>query len=119
MSIWCTFRENERHELPTEDARGVPSGAEFARVKLGFTADAKQEAVLDSKAKRGILNCSRQWGKSTVTAAKAVHRAYTRPGSTVLVASPSQRQSAEFLRKAKAMVQKLRIRPRGDGDNSV
>jgi hypothetical protein len=75
--------------------------------------------VLQSNAKRGILNCSRQWGKSTVTAAKAVHRAYTRAGSTVLVASPSERQSAEFLRKAAAMVRKLRIRVRGDGDNAV
>ena len=41
------------------------------------------------KAKRGILNCTRQWGKSTMAAAKAVHRAYTRPGSLVLVASPT------------------------------
>jgi hypothetical protein len=91
----------------------------FARTRLGFLPDAKQVEVLQSKAKRGILNCSRQWGKSTVTAAKAVHRAYTRPGCTVLVASPSERQSSEFLRKAAAMVRKLRIRPRGDGDNAV
>ncbi len=91
----------------------------FARTRLGFLPDAKQIEVLESNAKRGILNCSRQWGKSTVTAAKAVHRAYTRPGSTVLVASPSERQSAEFLHKAAGMVRKLRIRPRGDGDNAT
>ena len=91
----------------------------FARTRLGFMPDAKQMEVLQSNAKRGILNCSRQWGKSTVTAAKAVHRAYTRARSTVLVASPSERQSAEFLRKAAAMLRKLRIRPRGDGDNAV
>jgi phage FluMu gp28-like protein len=103
-------------------ARKAPpaiDAVEFARTRLGFMPDAKQIEVLQSNAKRGILNCSRQWGKSTVTAAKAVHRAYTRPGSTVLVASPSERQSAEFLRKAKEMVRKLRIRPRGDGDNAV
>jgi hypothetical protein len=75
--------------------------------------------VLRSTAKRGILNCSRQWGKSTVTAAKAVHRAYTRPGSLVLVASPSERQSAEFLRKVKGQIRHLGIRPRGDGDNKT
>ena len=64
-----------------------------------------------------MLNCSRQRGKSTVAAAKAVHRAYTRRGSLVLVASPGRRQSAEFVRKAAGMLRRLGIRPRGDGDN--
>jgi hypothetical protein len=53
----------------------------------------------------------------TVAAAKAVHRAYTEKDKTVLVASPTKRQSAEFLRKAEGMVRKLGIQPRGDGDN--
>jgi len=97
----------------------VIDASEFARTRLGFSPDAKQIEILQSTAKRGILNCSRQWGKSTVTAAKAVHRAYTREGSVILVASPSERQSAEFLRKAKGMVRKLGIKPRGDGDNAA
>jgi len=91
----------------------------FALTRLGIVPDAKQMEVLRSTAKRGILNCSRQWGKSTVAAAKAVHRAYTRPGALVLVASPSERQSAEFLRKASELVRRLKIRPRGDGDNAI
>jgi phage FluMu gp28-like protein len=91
----------------------------FAETRLGFAPDAKQMEVLRSTAKRGILNCSRQWGKSTVAAAKAVHRAFTRPGCLVLVASPTERQSAEFLRKASAMVRKLDIQARGDGDNAI
>ncbi len=49
---------------------------EFARLRLAFIPDAVQTAVLQSTAKRRILNCSRQRGKSTVVAAKAVHRAY-------------------------------------------
>jgi hypothetical protein len=81
--------------------------------------DEAQAAVLRSQAKRGILNCSRQWGKSTVAAAKAVHRAFTRPGCLVLVASPGERQSAEFLRKASEMVQRAGVAPRGDGDNPI
>jgi len=93
--------------------------AVFARTRLGFSPDPQQEAVLLSNSKRGILNCSRQWGKSTVAAAKAVHRAYTRAGSEVLVASPGVRQSAEFLRKAAKLVRRLEIKPRGDGDNAV
>jgi hypothetical protein len=92
---------------------------EFAWTRFGFEADERQAEVLRSEAKRGILNCTRQWGKSTVSAAKAVHRAFTRPKSLVLVASPSYRQSGEFVRKASEMVSMLDIRPRGDGDNDV
>jgi hypothetical protein len=32
----------------------------------------------------GIVLCTRQWGKSTVMSAKAVHPAYSRPNSLVL-----------------------------------
>jgi hypothetical protein len=100
-------------------ARAVPDAAEFARTRLGIEPDERQAEVLRSVAKRGMLNCTRQWGKSTIAAAKAVHRAYTRPGSLVLVASPSHRQSGEFVRKAAEMVARLRIPVRGDGDNDV
>lgn len=92
---------------------------EFVARHLGLTPDETQWRVLNSRAKRGILNCARQWGKSTVVAAKAVHRAWTEPESLVLVASPSGRQSAEFLRKAKTFVRRLGVRPRGDGDNEL
>ncbi len=103
-----------------EDGRVRPIDAvEFARLRLGFVPDEKQAEILRCQAKRGILNCSRQWGKSTVTAAKAVHRAYTRAGSLVLVASPGERQSAEFLRKAAELTGRLGIKRRGDGDNAV
>ena len=74
---------------------------EFARERLGFEPDEAQAAVLRSGARRLVLNCTRQWGKSTLTAAKAVHRAWTEAGSTVLVTSPSERQSAELVRKAR------------------
>ena len=58
---------------------------EFTWEQLGFEPDARQREVLESQAGRGILNCTRQWGKSTVAAAKAVHRAYTRAGCLVLL----------------------------------
>ena len=85
----------------------------FAECCLGFTPDAKQSQVLSAQAKQGILNCSRQWGKSTVTAAMAVHRAFFTPESLVLLLSPSERQSAEFIRKAASFVRKLGIPVRG------
>jgi hypothetical protein len=89
------------------------------RTRLGFDADERQRAVLDSPSRMGILNCSRQWGKSTVTAAKAVHRAWTTPGALVLVASHTERQSREFLRKSKEFARRLEVAPRGDGDNAI
>jgi hypothetical protein len=85
---------------------------------LRIEPDEWQAEVLRSKSKRAMLNCTRQWGKSTIVAAKAAHRAYTRPKSLVLVASP-YRHSGEFVRNASEMVSMLKIRPRGDGDNDI
>jgi hypothetical protein len=93
--------------------------ARFARTRLGFSPDPLQMQVLDSEVHRGLLNCTRQWGKSTITALKAVHCAYMAPETLVLVVTPSERQSGEFLRKASAFVRKLGERTRGDGDNEV
>ena len=102
----------------SERAGQSGSAASFAVAKLGFQPDAKQKLVLESTAKRGILNCSRQWGKSSVAAVKAVYRAATLAEQLVVVASPSERQSAEFLRKAGNFVRRMGGEPRGDGDNA-
>ena len=91
----------------------------FARERLGFHPDARQTEVLGRRLRRALLNCTRQWGKSTITAAKAVHRAYFEPESLTVVLTPSARQSGEFLRKASGFARKLDIRPRGDGDNEI
>ena len=86
---------------------------------LGFEPDVRQAELLRRDARRMVLNCTRQWGKSTITAAKAVARAQERVGSLTLVVSPSARQSGEFLRKAAGFVRRMGIRPRGDGDNEI
>jgi hypothetical protein len=93
--------------------------AEWVWTKLGILPDAMQRQVLRSGQKRGLLNCTRQWGKSTITAAKAVHQAMTVEGSLTLVVSPSARQTGEFIRKAAGFLRKLRIKPKGDGDNEI
>jgi hypothetical protein len=93
--------------------------AEWVKTRLGLEADALQAKVLRTASKRGILNCSRQWGKSTITAAKAIHQAYHEAESLTIVVSPSGRQSGEFLRKATGLARKLGIRPKGDGDNEI
>jgi hypothetical protein len=93
--------------------------SEWTKRRLELAVDALQALVLDTKSRRGILNCSRQWGKSTVTAAKAIHHAVHVPESLTLVVSPSGRQSAEFLRKVDRFARKLGQPVKGDGDNEL
>jgi hypothetical protein len=89
----------------------------FAQKRLAFAADPRQKAVLQSSAHRMLLNCTRQWGKSTVCGIKALHRALTKPEALVIVAGPAERQSGEFLRKIEMHLHALGIEPRGDGYN--
>jgi Terminase large subunit, T4likevirus-type, N-terminal len=87
--------------------------------RLGFLPDRTQGRILATASKRVLLNCTRQWGKSTITAARAVYEAAMKPGSLTLVVSPSARQSGEFVRKAAGFARRLGIRPKGDGDNEM
>jgi hypothetical protein len=93
--------------------------AEWVRRELKFRPDAVQARVLEARVQRGLLNCCRQWGKSTLCAAMAVHHACTKPDSLTLVISPSARQSGEFVRKAARFLEAKGIVPKGDGDNEM
>jgi len=66
---------------------------------LEFEADPWQAEVLDSTAKKVLLCCSRQSGKSSVSSIAALHTAIFQPGALVLMLSPSLRQSSELFRK--------------------
>ncbi len=76
--------------------------ARFANA-AGIIPDPWQAGVLRSTAPRLLLNCSRQSGKSTITACLAVHQALYVPTSLVLLLSPSLRQSGELFKKALAV----------------
>jgi len=93
--------------------------AQFAKEQLGLKLYQDQEQVFNPNIRRGILNCCRQWGKSTVIAARAIHHALYNDDSLILILAPSERQSKEFVRKAKSFARKLGIKPRGDGDNTT
>ncbi len=107
------LEEDQEAALPRAERAPETDAAEFARSRLGIDLEPRQAELLRERGHRVILNCSRQWGKSTLAAAKAVHRAYTVPGSLILVASPGKRQSAEFVRKAAEMAMRLGIKPVG------
>ena len=75
--------------------------------RIGVEPDTGQKDVLRSDAQRILLNCSRQTGKSTVTALLAVHTACYEPDSLSLLLSPSLRQSQELFKKALSFYRKL------------
>ena len=72
----------------------------FARA-AGLEPDPWQARILRSAARRTMLNCSRQAGKSTVTSLLALHTALYVPGSLILILAPALRQSQELFRKVK------------------
>jgi hypothetical protein len=77
----------------------------------GMQPDAWQENVLQSDARRMLLLCSRQSGKSTTCAALAVNQAIYDPGLVLMIA-PAQRQSSELFRKAAGLLRSLDDVPR-------
>lgn len=109
----------KRGVIATTPDPGLTDPVAFARTRLGLDPDPLQCEVLRSTARRGLLNCTRQWGKTTVTAAKAVHRAFTQPGSQIVVASPGLRQSGHWMRTAAEMLNHLGIAKKGDGYNRL
>lgn len=90
----------------------------FAMHLLGFNPDPTQRQVLNPAIWRGILNCCRQWGKSTVMAIKALHQALIlAPGTTVLVLCPTKHQAGEFFEALRAFMRTLNVAVHPDGHN--
>ena len=111
------FSSGRRTTLAAGKTNGaIADAVKFARERLGFEPDPEQERALRGGS-RGIVLCSRQWGKSTVMAAKAVHRAWSEPRSLILLLSPCLRQSGEFLKKAEEFARRLGMKVRKDGNN--
>jgi hypothetical protein len=107
--------------LPRGEDAGPPAPPppilDWARAEFSFFPDEAQTRVLQSEAARGILCCTRQWGKSTISALKALYRLVVQPKALVLVVSPSERQSREFLRKIVVFATDLGWKIKGDGSN--
>jgi hypothetical protein len=91
----ATWQVSLRNDIPDDPV-------DFA-ISLGIVPDEWQVEVLASNHPRKILCCGRQTGKSTVGAVLAVHKALTRPGSTVLVVAPGERQAKLLFSKAASL----------------
>lgn len=91
------LRQWEREGVGLDVALAVDPGAVMRGA--GFEPDGWQAELLRSRAQQMLLLCSRQAGKSTVSAALALHEALYHPGALVLMLAPALRQSQELFRK--------------------
>jgi hypothetical protein len=76
--------------------------------RAGLTPDPWQTGVLRTKRTQILLLCSRQVGKTLVAAALALRTALLEAPALVLVLTPSERQSSEFVRRIQELHEALR-----------
>jgi hypothetical protein len=87
--------------------------------RLGIELDIWQIDALRARARQTILLCSRQSGKSTVSAIAAAHEAVYNAPALVLELSPSLRQSIELHRKTKSVLSTMLEEPDIDAESSL
>lgn len=95
-----------RSTLPSRPAL-VPDTPALLAEAVGISLDDWQGEYLECPANRRLLNCTRQGGKSTVSALDALHDALTVPGALELIIAPSERQSLETFRKVAEFYNRL------------
>lgn len=69
----------------------------------------KQRKFVDDRSQYKLGVTTRQWGKSTTTSGEAVHDSLTDPGTKWVCMSAGERQSVEWLSKAKEWVAAYRL----------
>src|ERR1700731_2225987 len=75
---------------------------------LNMKPDSWQLDVLNTDARRIILNCSRQAGKSTVAAALALYEVLFRPFSMVIILGRVERQAVELFKKVQRFLEAMK-----------
>ncbi|MDD5476565.1 MAG: terminase family protein [Syntrophales bacterium] len=81
--------------------------------------DENQRAILNPANKRVILNCHRQWGKSTISSLLCFWRALFYERSLCLLVAPSLRQSSENFRKISDALETISPKPELDEENKL
>lgn len=81
--------------------------------------DENQKKILDPNNKRVIINCHRQWGKSTISSLLCFHRALFYPKSLCLLVAPSLRQSSENFRKISDALEAISPKPELEEDTKL
>ena len=106
-------RDREGAHLPQPE---IPTVSAWVTNNLGFTPDPTQADVLDATEDSILLLCTRQWGKSTIAAAKALHHALTKQNAFIIAASACKRQSAELVRKFREFAGMIGLKIKRDGE---
>jgi hypothetical protein len=76
--------------------------------RAGMIPDRWQTQVLQTRKAQILLLCSRQVGKTLVAAALALRTALLEAPALVLILTPSERQSSEFVRRIQELHEALR-----------
>lgn len=101
-----------------DDLRFALDPVAFAEA-VGIEPDPWQARLLRSKAKRVLLNCSRQSGKTSTTAILSLHTALYEPGSMILVLGPAERQAKEFFKRVSDFYRTLGHKVPADSDRKL
>jgi len=82
-----------------------------------FALDPIQIQLLTTTAGNVILNCHRQWGKTTFTALRALYQALAQPNQLIVVISPSLDQSKILTKRCRDFARALGLTVTTDGTN--
>jgi len=98
-----------------KDKESVSLGRDFARAlnpvllaqDCGIEPDDVQSRLLTTTSRKTLVNCCRQWGKSTTTALIGLHEALFAAPAMIILISPSQPQSTELFKKIHGFWERL------------
>jgi phage FluMu gp28-like protein len=113
--LWRSYRQRRAlkklpeidkivRQLQREEALEVKGPVDFAEKALGMKPFPYQVKLLEDPSKRVVACMGRQSGKTTTIAMKAIYFAYTNSNVTVLITSPSLRQSVIMFDRIAAFV---------------
>jgi hypothetical protein len=110
---------------PADNGAGISLSRDFTRAcdpvllakDVGIVTDKKQSQLLTTTARKTLVLCNRQWGKSTTTAIIALHEALYSAPAMVVLASPSQPQSTELFKKIHGFWQRLPGAPEAEQES--
>ena len=114
--MWNRIDGANLNVVSVEPVMERPLGVlEFFRERLKFFPDEAQQEVIAALGENIILNCTRQWGKTSLIAGMLYYEALSKPETLYLIVSPAVRQDAEMLRKEEKWMGQDGIPVRGDG----
>ena len=97
----------------------APTILDLARQLLPFPLDPIQTDLLTTTSPYVLLNCHRQWGKTTLTALRALHQAISLPQQQIVVISPTLRQSRLLTHRCRDFARLLKQDIATDGTNPL